>query len=443
MSAIGSSLDVNGIVSQLVAAERAPTDARNDRTSRQLQAQISALGSLRSAFSTLRTSAEALSGNAARNARNVTVEKDAGFTATATAGAALGQYRVEVEALATAQKLASAGFADSESAVGTGTLTLNFGETTLDVEIDGESNTLAGIRDAINVAAGGEGILATIIESDAGSHLVLSASKTGTANAITVTTSGGDGGLSAFTFDGATGGMQQQAAAADAIVHIDGLTRTLSENRIADLVPGVTVELTRAEPGTEFTLGVVSDPSAQRNAAKAFVNAYNGAHGAIASATAYNTSTQVAAALNGDAMVRGASRDLRAHLSSNVVELKAVGITVEKDGKLKIDEAAFNKAIAEDPAAVSALFDEGTGIGAGVTRTLDTLLDDDGLMDSRSDSLDARTKALDSQRLALDRRMEQVEARYRAQFVALDGLVAQLQSTSNYLAQQLANLPGF
>ena len=120
-----------------------------------------------------------------------------------------------------------------------------------------------------------------------------------------------------------------------------------------------------------------------------------------------------------------------------------MGITVEKDGKLKIDEAAFNKAIAEDPAAVSALFDEETGIGAGVTRTLDTLLDDDGLMDSRSDSLDARTKALDSQRLALDRRMEQVEARYRAQFVALDGLVAQLQSTSNYLAQQLANLPGF
>ena len=50
MSAIGSSLDVNGIVSQLVAAERAPTDARNDRTGRQLQAQISALGSLRSAF---------------------------------------------------------------------------------------------------------------------------------------------------------------------------------------------------------------------------------------------------------------------------------------------------------------------------------------------------------------------------------------------------------
>ncbi|MFP7722181.1 flagellar filament capping protein FliD [Lysobacter sp. A3-1-A15] len=443
MSAIGSSLDVNSIVRQLVAAERAPTDARNDRTNRQLQAQISALGSLRSAFAGLRTSAEALSGNAARNARSVTVEKDAGFTASATAGAALGQYRVEVETLATAHKLASAGFADSQATVGTGTLTLGFGGTTLQVEIDAASSSLSAIRDAINVAAGGDGILATIIQSDAGDHLVLSAASTGTANAITVSASGGDGGLSALTFDGATGGMQQQAAAGDAVVRIDGLTRTLSENSVADLVPGVSVELTRAQPGTEFTLGVASDPSAQRNAAKTFVNAYNGAHGAIASATAYNTSTQVAAALNGDAMVRGASRDLRAHLSSNVVELKAVGITVEKDGKLKIDEAAFNKAIAEDPAAVAALFDEDTGIGAGIGRTLATLLDDDGLMDSRSDSLDTRTKALASQRLALDRRMEQVEARYRTQFVALDGLVAQLQSTSNYLAQQLANLPGF
>ncbi|MGH8077215.1 MAG: flagellar cap protein FliD N-terminal domain-containing protein, partial [Lysobacter sp.] len=52
MSAIsGSGLNVGSIVQQLVAAERAPSDARFDRTARQLTAQVSAIGTLRSAFS--------------------------------------------------------------------------------------------------------------------------------------------------------------------------------------------------------------------------------------------------------------------------------------------------------------------------------------------------------------------------------------------------------
>ena len=37
--------------------------------------------------------------------------------------------------------------------------------------------------------------------------------------------------------------------------------------------------------------------------------------------------------------------------------------------------------------------------------------------------------------------MEQIESRYRKQFTALDSLLAQLQTTSSYLAQQLASVP--
>jgi flagellar hook-associated protein 2 len=182
---------------------------------------------------------------------------------------------------------------------------------------------------------------------------------------------------------------------------------------------------------------VTSDPVAQRNAAKAFVNAYNVSIGAIASTSSYNATTKVAAALNGDALVRGVSSDLRNQVSAQVTDLKTVGITINKDGTLKMDDAAFDAAMAADASPATRLFVGPDSLATGLKTSLDRLLDDDGLLDGRSDGLDRRTRTLADQRTQLDRRMTQVEARYRAQFVALDGLVAKLQSTGNFLTQQL------
>ena len=71
---------------------------------------------------------------------------------------------------------------------------------------------------------------------------------------------------------------------------------------------------------------------------------------------------------------------------------------------------------------------------------LDNVVGDDGQVETRTDSLQARLKDLGRQQDALNLRMEQVENRYRSQFTALDTLVAQMNSTSSYLTQQLASL---
>lgn len=441
MSAIG--LDVASIVSQLVASERAPAAGRIDRSERQNNAQISAIGSLRSAFAGLRTSVEKLSSEDSALARKASVAAESGFTASATTGAAIGRYQVEVLSLASAQKLSSNAYATPDTAVGTGQLSIAFGETTLTLDIDSENNSLADIRDAINVAAEGKGVTATIVNADDGAHLVLNALDTGVVNAIKVTASGGDGGLAALTYDPPNASsMTQLSAATDASVKVDGLLRSSASNTIIDMLEGVTLTLTEAAPGTVKELTVASDPSVLHSAAKGFVSAYNAALGAIATTTSYNTTTQVAAALNGDSLVRTTSRELRDQVSNSVSDLKALGITINKEGKLTLDEAAFDAAIAKDAAPATRLFSSEAGLAAGIEKTMARLLDDDGLLDSRNDSLEARTDSIADQRLALDRRMTQVEARYRTQFVALDGLVAQLQSTSSFLSQQLANLPG-
>ena len=433
-------LDVATMVSQLVAAERAPTDARFDRTQRQLTAQISAIGMLRSAFSGLSTAVNALSSKDALQARRVSVPVDANFAASAGLGAAVGRYQIEVLALAVAQKLASRAYASSDAAIGTGQLKFSAGATTLTVDIDAAHNTLAGIRDAINIQAGGKTVAATIVTGNDGAHLVLNAVDTGTAGALKITSSGGDGGLVSLTYDPPTSvAMTQLVAATDASVKVDGFARTSGSNTLADVISGVSLTLTKAEPGIVRELSIATDGSLQRTAARNFVNAYNATLTAIATTTAYNTTTKVAAALNGDSMSRNTSRELRDTVSGNVTDLKAMGITIDKDGTLKMDDAGFDAGMLKDPATAARLFSGGVDSLAGkVHATVARLLDPDGLLDNRSASLTARTKSLASQRSALDFRMTLAESRYRTQFTALDTLLTKLQGSSDFITQQLA-----
>lgn len=442
MTTIGNvgKLDVMTMVAQLVAAERAQPEARIARSEREVSAQISAIGTLRSAFSALGKALEGLDSGEGLSARKAHVPEDAGFSASARGGAASGRYQVEVLALASAHKLGSAAYA-SDATIGTGTLTITAGDATIEVVVGEDNNTLAGIRDAINAAAGGKGVSASIVTGDGGAHLVLNALDTGSAGALRVAASGGDGGLSALAFDpDGPSGLAELAAASDARVKVDGIERSSPSNTIDDLVDKVSITLTKAEPGTVRELRIEADASAQRGAAKAFVSAYNAALGALGQVSSYNTSTKSAAALNGDAMVRGTTRDLRNILSESVIDLKALGITIAKDGTLTLDEAAFDKGLADDPGAAARLF-SADGMAGRLQGVVDRLVDpDDGLLAGRSANLDARNKALASQRSALDFRMSQAEARYRAQFTALDVLLTSLQTSSDFLSQQIAAL---
>ncbi|MGZ8212864.1 MAG: flagellar filament capping protein FliD, partial [Burkholderiales bacterium] len=69
------------------------------------------------------------------------------------------------------------------------------------------------------------------------------------------------------------------------------------------------------------------------------------------------------------------------------------------------------------------------------------MLENDSLLDGRMDGINASIKDIGKQREQLEVRLENIEKRYRAQFTALDAMVSRMQSTANYLQQQLANLP--
>ncbi len=439
LSSVGSGMDVASVVKTLVAAQRAPQENRINADGTASSAQLSALSTIKGALSNLQTAMNAIAKSADKSAVKATVADGAGYTASVTESATAGNYSVEVVKLAERQKLTSAAYAD-DAVVGDGTLTIGYGDKTLNVTV-AENSKLSDIAAAINKAAGGSGVTASVVSADDGDHLVLNAVDSGTKGALTISSAGGNGGLAALTYgNGSSGGLTQTVAAADAVVRVDGFERTSSSNAIADLVPGVTLNLTKAAEGTKYSLTIANDSSSLKANLTAFVTAYNTANTLLKSSSAYDATNNKASALTGDSMVRGLQQSLRKQVSDNVVDLKAMGVTIDKAGVMSFDSAKFDSAIASDPASAKAMFGTDGSFTAGVTTLLNSNLDvTSGTITQRTASLNKHIADLTDQLSDLDKRMETLTTNYTARFTAMDTIVAQMQTISDSLTKQFSS----
>jgi flagellar hook-associated protein 2 len=440
--AVGSGLDIPTIVSQLVAADRAPTENRINNQGTAATAKLSALSTIKSALSNLQGALGSLTSNLSTPAFKSTVAEGAGFSASSTAQASAGSYEIEVLSLARGNKLSSPAFASNEL-VGAGSLAIGFASTTLQVEI-GADATLSSVAREINRVAGGKGVTASVITSDAGQHLVLAATGTGTGNAVTVTASG-DGRLGELSWDGSAGGMTQTTAASQAQVRIDGqdgLLRSGDSNTFTDLVAGMTITLEKPSDGKAHSLSVAADSSLAKGSLQSFVSTYNATLTALKNASSYNAETKTASALTGDSMVRGLQSQLRGILGGdNISELKALGITAAKDGSLSFSASQFDKIQAEQPELAASVLGKEGRLSSSLKSLLESNLDSGkGLLTQRTDTLNKQISKLERELDDLDARMDKAYERYTKQFSAMDTLVAQMQNTSSYLTSQLANL---
>jgi flagellar hook-associated protein 2 len=428
---VGSGLDLGSLVRQLVAAERAPAEGRLDRSASKLQSQISALGQVKSGLAALQEALAKLTG--AEDARSVQLSDETALSATATAAADIGRYNVEVFELARAQSLASVGFADFDAALGSGDITLAIGANDpVTITIADGANTLRDVRDAINDA--NAGVLATLVRDGAQWRLLLSAEEGGLANTINMTVSGTlDANLASAT-------MTETVVPADARFSVAGLELTSSSNIVDDVLPGVTLNL-KALTEAPVELAVGRDAEATRTAVDEFVTAYNAMIDLSAKLSSFNVETGQRSALAGDSTLRAIRGALPAALGAdtggtwNAVEL---GLRSDKNGKLSLDEDAFAARLAEDPAEALASL---RGFGDALTQNIQGYTEAGGILATRTESMQTSLRSIDLKRDQLDRRMESFEQRLQRQFAALDRMVAQMQSTSSFLAAQLANLP--
>jgi flagellar hook-associated protein 2 len=449
---IGSGLDIAGLVQSLVAAEAEPVESRLGRQEARVQSKLSAFGSLKSALAEFRDALDTMRELDSFLTRKAASGNEDLFQAVVEGNALPASYDLEVAQVAQSQKLNSGAFADADTAIGTGTLLLSVGADSFGVAISSENNTLAGIRDAINDAVDNPGVAATIVNADSGSYLILSGEKTGVANAITVNQTGGDGGLAALEYDPGAGlnSLTETIAAQDALIRIDGLDVISDTNSISGAVQGVTIDVFGSDPGQRYSLLVANDEAAARETVNSFVDSYNELIATFDRSTSFDAEQSVAGPLLGDSTVRGIRDEIRRELSVATLDIDAtfstlteVGIELQVDGTMQINEEALTGTLEQDFSKFGQLFATSDGFAVRLFDRVEGYLAADGLLEARTEGLTDQIDSIGEQREASNERLLSLEARLLRQFNALDTLLGELGNTSNFLAQQLGNLPGF
>ena len=471
----GSGLDLNGLLTQLMQAEQAPLVALQKKEA-SYQAKISAYGSLQSALATLQASASSLIPTVPATAETMyqtasaSIADTAIATATATASAVAGQYSLEVSALAKAQRLVSpaSSAAVSDSLTRGGKLTIDVGtlsgsvgaysysadpSKTLNISIAAGS-TLEQVRDAINTAAADGRVTATIVNGTAGKQLMITSGQTGLSNVMRLT---GDATLgTGFDFDPTGVGISylSQAAAnggqaaSDAVFKINGIAGTSSTNSVSSVLDGVSLTLLKTTATDTPTTVTVSKnrTSALTSALNAFIKSYNGANTTMKSLGAYNAETKTASTLTGNSTLRTAQSQVRALLfdtklggTSAYQVLSDIGVSVALDGSLSLDSSKLTKAVTADYSSVANLIAK---VGTTFKQSIDGMTGTTGSITYATTSMKDTIKDIQKRETQVSDRLTTIEKRYRAQFTALDKLIASMKQTSTSLAQQLASLPG-
>ena len=447
----GSVINVSQLVSELVTATQQPQETLISNQTQAVTAQISAVGTLKSALSTFQSSLAALDTPSAFGTQAASSSDPTAFTATAGSDATLGSYSVSVTQLAQAQQLVSSAFTGGSSAtVGTGTLQLSLGGTSFTVTINDTDNTVAGIAGAINSATGNPGIEASVVTGTDGAHLVLTSTLTGASNTIQVAETDTGGGLSQVTYGtGNTGNYTEPTGSTpqDAEFSVAGVPYTSASNTVTDALSGITLNLvgTTTSPAT---LNVATDTSSTETNVATFVAAYNTMQQALASLGSYDSTTSTAGPLMGNPLLLGIQNELQSALysivntgSTSYNSLASVGITTNSDGSLSLNQDTLAAALSSNFSAVSSLFSGTSGVATSLNSQINADLDSGGPIASTSQTLVSQENALTQQSDQLQQQMTALSASLTQQYSSLNTLLSSLQTTSSYLTQAFASLP--
>ncbi len=464
---VGSGLDAETIVSKLMAVERIPLTRLNTRTS-SYNAKISAYGSITSNLASLKTAASALY-STKTNLLTTSISDASVAKATAGASATAGTYSLEVTQLAKAHSISSRVVATTTETMGTGSLAISNGSNSFSVTVDGSNNTLSGIRDAINNNSSNTSVRASILTGTSGSRLVLTSKETGASNTISIavtdndgnnndayvaaTLTSGDGedtgpqpnttpGLSQLAYTTGATNLTLVQAAQNASIKIDNVALSFSSNTVVDAIPGVTLNLTKETGTTPAIITVARDSSGLKKLADDFVKAYNDLRTTIVKNTSYDATTNTPSTLTGDSTVRSIDRQLRealrtvpAGVTGSITQLADVGIAIDSNGVMSVDSTKFQNAIDSNFTGLQSMLD---GYGKATYSLITSLTDSNGVISARTSGLKNSIKLLDSQKELVNNRLDAIEKRYRARFTSLDTLISGMQSTSNFLTQQIS-----
>lgn len=458
---IGSGLDIQSIVSQLVTLEKAPlTTLKSEATS--FQTRLSLWGNIKSQVSALGEAATKLSTPGGWNAVTASSSNASAIGVTASAGAAQGSMTMEVQRLARAQSTASTAVA-SGTHLGTGTLTIDIGTwsgssfaaggaSPVSIDIETGKDTLADIAKSINDAKAG--VSATVLKDASGERLMLRSSATGEAFGFRVSADDDDGedtdaaGLSRLAYAvGNSNGQSLSQSGLNALATINNVSISSASNKLTGTIDGLTLQLSQVTTAP-VSINVERDENSVQANIKAFVDAYNTLNSTLVSSTKYDESTKKAGALQGDASATGLTNALRSMMRSVTAStpfsrLSDIGLEIKSAGKLEINSTKLSAAISGNFDELQSLFTTAgsdltsRGFGLKVSAFADGLLDSDGTLSQRTDAIQAAISRNNDEQDKVNDRASRVEKRLLAQYNAMDTAVARLNGLSSFVSQQI------
>lgn len=377
---IGTTLPINSILSGLMQVESIPLTQLQSQVSG-VQTEISAYGLLSSALATFQQSAAQLTLPTQFQSLTASVANTSVLSASAVYGAQTGNYNINVTQLAQAQTLVAAGQASLNSSLlsgaGPATVSIAFGTQNGStftpnplqpggtITVNSSNGTLSGLRDAINAA--NLGVTASIVNDGSSTpyRLVLTSNATGAKESMQITVSGDAGLASVLGYPPPTGTpaaqqMTQTTAAQDAQLTVNGLALTSSTNTVASALPGLSLSLSQV--GTT-TMTVSNNTAAIQKNIDNFVSAYNTLQSALQQLTAYNPS-----GTNGPLIGDATTMQIQAQVSriiagaltgtgaNGYTTLAQVGITLNADGSLSVNDTKLSSELSSNPGKFASLF---------------------------------------------------------------------------------------
>ena len=467
---IGSGLDVNNIVRQLVSLERRPIDLLQSQAAT-IQTRLSSFGLLQSYATNVRDIADKLSKPDFWTATAATSSDSSAVSVTSSSTATTGSYVVEVTQIAKTQNLASQPCAASSSVVGSGTLTIELGswndaltaftadatKPPVSIAIGVTENSLEAIKAKINAA--NAGVSASVITDASGSKLVLTSIATGAISAMRISATDDDGtnadglGLSALAFNPpvAAGQMTQTQAAKNAAATINGLAVTSASNKLGNVISGVTLTVSKLTTAP-VEVKVALDNGTMTKAITDFAKSFSDINSYITSQTKYDAATKKAATLQGDRPTLTLQSNLRSVFLDNssaslvYARLSDVGLQIQSDGSMKVNDSKLNAALA-NPSELAKVFSSTLstdsaeqGFAVRVKSLAGQLIASDGAITARTKGLRESITRNSTQQQKLEARVALTEQRLLKQYAALDTVMAQTNATNSALSQSLSAL---
>lgn len=433
------------IVQQLVDAERVPikaVEARKGKSQEQLKLVQDITGKVRDIFAGLR---ELGSNYGFSDVKIQTGDPDV-IAGTADKNIARpGSYQVEVIKLAKKTSAVSNSFPDKdESQVGAGYFRYKDAEgKSRDFFVDKKDSTLENLAKMINAKA--VGIQASVIQDRSDKEnpyrLMMTGKGVGEDKAVEFPTFYFLDGDQDFFVD-------KERGAENGRIKVDGYEFDINDNKLSDVIPGVTLDLRSAMPGREINISVSEDKEVITGKIKKFVDQMNGVFQFIQAQNKLDKDSDTSKTLGGDALLRDIENRFRNILQGQVFGvqgsvkyLSEVGISFNRSGMLNFDEEKFNAIVSKNLPAVTEFF-IGDGMAVGMVpqlkNALNQMLDPtSGPLLQRERGLKSKINQFDDQIANKERILAQKEVQLKNQFARLEETMSRLKAQGSYLQARM------